>query len=143
MQQRLPLLDMGGTHMDANQKSIRNFALSPESWVLLFICLADLASTIFLVNSRDAVEANPLMAFYLEHGGTFGFALAKITMLAMPLAVAEWARRKRPRFVQQALRFTIMAYVVSYSLGVFQMNREAITAQAMGQSSPDMEITAR
>ena len=96
--------------------------LAPESVVLAVICLLDLCSTIFWVSYRHATEGNPVMAYYLTHWGIAGFAAAKMVLLAMPLLIAEYARRTNPRFVHNALRFGIIGYISLYSLGVFQIN---------------------
>src|SRR5512142_1409053 len=77
--------------------------LSRETAVILAICLADLLTTIWLVRCHGAVEANPLMRPFLDHG-LFTFVLAKSFFCLAPLAVLEWARRQHPVFVQTALR---------------------------------------
>ena len=103
--------------------------IAPESYLLAAICLLDLATTIFWVSYRNASEGNPVMAFYLEHGGTPFFIIAKLTLCVPPLFIAEWARRTRPRFVHAALRFGIFAYFTLYGLGVMHVNRaEAMNA---------------
>lgn len=96
--------------------------LSPESGLLAAICLLDLLTTCFWIRYREAVEGNPIMAWYLARGGTASFVFIKFMLCALPLFVAEWARRTRPRFVQAALRFTIAAYVTSYGVGVAHLN---------------------
>ena len=97
--------------------------IAPESYLLAAICLLDLATTVFWVSYRDASEGNPVMAFYLEQGGTPVFIAAKLMLLIPPLFIAEWARRTRPRFVHAALRFGIFAYFTLYGLGVMHVNR--------------------
>ena len=116
-----------------------------ESYTLAAICLLDLLTTLFWVSYRDAAEGNPLMAFYLKNGGTPAFIAAKLVLCAMPLFVAEWARRTRPRFVRSALRFGIIAYITLYGVGVVHVNRvdamnttDAIEAQ---QSDDRVQIT--
>lgn len=105
--------------------------IAPESWAMAAICLLDLATTLFWVSYRDASEGNPLMAFYLEHGGTPAFIAAKIVLCALPLLVAEWARRSRPQFVHGALRCGIVAYMALYAVGVAHVNAaEAAQTQA-------------
>jgi hypothetical protein len=94
---------------------------SVESIVLSTICLADLASTIFLVSYRGAEEGNPLMNYYL-HQGIGPFIFAKLILFVIPLCVAEWARRHRPKFVQQALRFAVGAYLLAYVSVFIQAN---------------------
>lgn len=103
--------------------------IAPESWVLALICLADLSTTLFWVSYRDAAEGNPLMNFYLKSFGPYAFIGAKCILFLMPLLIAEWARRHRPRFVRGALRFCVIGYLACYCLGVAQVNRTAAQAR--------------
>ena len=98
--------------------------IAPESLILATICLLDLGTTIFWVTYREAMEGNPIMAFYLHHGGTPAFIAAKMVLLTMPLLIAEWARLTNPRFVQRALRVGIAAYLTLYVLGVVHINSD-------------------
>ena len=102
----------------------RRSLVAPESLLLAAICLLDLVTTCFWIRYREAVEGNPLMAWYLASGGTPVFVFIKFVLCVLPLFVAEWARRTRPRFVHAALRLTIAAYVTSYGLGVSHLNRQ-------------------
>lgn len=112
-----------------------------ESIILSLICLLDLCSTLFWVAYRDAAEANPLMAFYLKNHGVTGFILAKCVFMAMPLMIAEWARRHNPRFVHKALRLAIFAYLTLYLLGVSQINGGAmVAARAIGIHTPATDV---
>lgn len=96
---------------------------SVETIVLSVICLADLASTIFLVSYRGAEEGNPLMSYYL-HQGIGSFIVAKLVLFVIPLGIAEWARQHRPRFVRQTLRFAIGAYLLAYVSVFLQVNSD-------------------
>lgn len=96
---------------------------SVESIVLSVICLADLASTLFLVNYRGAEEGNPLMNYYLQQG-VGSFIVAKLVLFVIPLAIAEWARKHKPQFVRQTLRFAIGAYVLAYVSVFMQVNSD-------------------
>ncbi len=102
----------------------RVYVPATESFILAAVCLLDLASTLFWVAYRDASEGNPIMAYYLTHGGTHTFILAKLVLLVMPLLIAEWARLSRPRFVQTALRVGIAAYLGLYGVGVLHINSD-------------------
>jgi len=106
----------------AHRRSYR-LPVSIETLILAVICLLDLVSTVYWVRHIDAEEGNPLMAFYLHHGGVAAFAIAKAILCFGPLAVAEWARRHHPRFVHAALRCGIAGYVGLYGLGVFHINK--------------------
>ena len=98
------------------------FVPAPESFVIAALCLLDLSSTLWWVSYREATEGNPIMAYYLTHGGTIGFALAKMVLLIMPLIIAEWARQTKPRFVRAALRVGIAGYIGAYAIGVAHIN---------------------
>lgn len=89
------------------------FGLARETWIILFICLVDMLLTVWLLQTQRATEGNPLMAFYLDNG-VWAMIGAKIVLVAMPIFVAEWARRHRPQFVHRALRFAIAVYVGLY-----------------------------
>jgi hypothetical protein len=92
-----------------------NKRLNPaaETCILLIICLPDLMSTVWLIVTNQAIEGNPVMAFYLENG--LGTAVAvKLLIAISALFIAEWARRRSPRFVHGLLRFAIAAYVGIY-----------------------------
>ncbi len=117
--------------------------IAPESYLLAALCLLDLATTVFWISYRDASEGNPLMSFYLQHGGTSVFIAAKLVLCILPLFIAEWARRTRPRFVQAALRFGIAAYFTLYGLGVMQVNSaEAINAAEAAANEQTMSVAS-
>ncbi|MGQ9455035.1 MAG: DUF5658 family protein [Armatimonadota bacterium] len=102
-------------------------ALTRESIVLICICTTDLLSTLFLLQSHGAREGNPLMAFYLKYGiGTF--VMMKLTMMILPVFIAEWSRQYRPRFVQAMLRMAIITYVGTYLVLFLTVNVGAGTS---------------
>ncbi len=84
----------------------------PETRAIAVLGCFDLLATVFLLGTRRAMEANPLATVMLAHFGPAGFALFKAMALAVPLTIAELARRKRPIFVQKALRIGLYAYLV-------------------------------
>lgn len=95
--------------------------LTRESLLLIAICTADLASTVLLLNSGGAVEGNPLMSFYLRYGiGTF--VMVKLSLVFLPVFIAEWGKQYKPRFVRTMLRATIAAYVGMYVLVFLTVN---------------------
>lgn len=95
--------------------------VSRESWILAAICAADLVTTLWFVNVYGGAEANPLMRYYLERS-TALFVLAKIVLVCGPLAVLEWARHMRPRFVTGMLRTAIALYLCLYGTVVWRIN---------------------
>ncbi len=101
--------------------------LTRESMVLIAICAADLLSTLFLLQSHGAREGNPLMAFYLRYGvGTF--VMMKLTLMILPVFIAEWSKQYRPRFVRLMLRTAIVTYVGTYMLLFLTVNLGVGTA---------------
>jgi len=98
--------------------------LARETWLLLAIGLVDLASTLYLIRMGLAREANPVMAWYLVHFGTWAFCAAKTTMLVCPLVILEWARRIKPYLGLWALRIALVGYLFVY-LGVAWRTNEA------------------
>ncbi|MEJ5251475.1 MAG: hypothetical protein HPY54_12440 [Chthonomonadetes bacterium] len=97
--------------------------LARETWLLLALGLADLASTVYLVRHGLVREANPVMAWYLVHFGMWAFCAAKTTMLVCPLMILEWARRIKPYLGLLALRIAFIAYVALYLSIVWRANQ--------------------
>ena len=95
--------------------------MARESWLLAGICLLDLATTLWLVHRYGAIEANSLMRYYL-HLGYLPFVAVKMLLVAGPLCVLEWARRRRPQFVTAMLRVAVVLYVALYASVVWRVN---------------------
>src|SRR6266542_282321 len=93
-----------------------------ESLIVGGLCLADLISTVWLIRHYNAVEANVVMRYYLEHG-LMVFAGAKVCFFMPALLMAEWCRRRNPRLITGALRLVIILYIGVYSIGVFTLNQ--------------------
>src|SRR5690349_18512926 len=106
----------GGIGMKITRK------IAKESWLLAAICVADLITTLWFVRGGGAIEANPIMRHYLDLG-VLPFILAKSTMVLGPLAILEWARTRRPRFVTSMLRVGILLYLGSYGAIVWRINQ--------------------
>lgn len=96
-------------------------SLTIESRILIVICLADLVSTLLLLSHGLALEGNPLMSFYLRFGIAV-FVAVKLALIFLPIFIAEWSMRHRPRFVRMMLRTTIAIYVSLYLLVGLSMN---------------------
>lgn len=114
--------------------------IAKESWIIAAIGLADLYSTVVFIRHHGAHEANPIFRSYWEMG-LFPFILAKMACLVCPLAILEWARRRRPRLVSFALRGAIAGYVMLYGVGFFHLNghrAEAATVVARGHFYPEV-----
>lgn len=87
--------------------------LSPESWAMMALCLADLGFTVWLLVQGHAEEANPIMRHYLEYG-IGAFVAAKLALVAAPLLIIEWGLRYRPHTVRRLARLGVCSYVGLY-----------------------------
>ena len=96
-------------------KTARRRYVLPETIAIMAICAVDLLTTIYLVARGEAYEANYLFSIILKDYGPGGFILAKVMLMALPLAVAELARKQNERFVRVALRVCIVLYVGLYA----------------------------
>ena len=105
--------------------------LMRESWILMGICLLDLASTLTLVAGRSFAEGTPLMSFYLDMG-VWAFVGAKLVLVVMPLVLAEYSRQFRPAFVKGMLRFAIVAYLATYVTLFAGFNLKALAQDIVG-----------
>lgn len=84
----------------------------PETRAIAIVGCFDLLATFFLIATHRAQEANPIMAGMLSQIGPAGLAAAKALFIAIPLTIAELARKKSPVFVPRALRIGLLAYLV-------------------------------
>ncbi len=100
---------------------MERFSIHRQAAVLIAICLFDLVSTVWVVNTGRGDEANPLMAFFLAQG-VMAFVAAKLCMVAAPVATLEWARPKRPKFVHRAYYAAFAGYLGFYAIGVAKAN---------------------
>lgn len=117
-----------------NTRGMDTMTLAKESLLLIGICVADLASTLLLLSSGGAVEGNPIMAFYLKYG-IGAFVMAKLTLVFLPIFIAEWGKQYRPRFVRKVLRATIGLYVGMYLI-VFLAANVSFISKAMASGGP-------
>ena len=92
--------------------STSNGYVLPETTAIAVVGSFDLLATIYLLATNKAHEANPLMHSILVAFGPWGFVTFKALLLGIPLAIAEYARRRTPVFVRNALRFGLAAYVL-------------------------------
>lgn len=86
----------------------------PETTGLVIIGAVDLLTTLFWLGRGEAYEANYLFNIILKDYGPIGFITAKAMLLALPLCVAELARKQNERFVKLALRICIILYIGLY-----------------------------
>ncbi len=108
--------------------------IARESWIIATIGIADLITTIVFIRHHGAQEANPLFKLYWQMG-LFAFIVAKSVCLIGPLLILEWASKRNPRFVRQALRSAIVAYLAFYSIGFLKLNAPLANADEMTEAS--------
>lgn len=94
----------------------------PETMLIALVGGGDLLFTSYLVATGQAWEGNPLMRAVLERFGGVGLVMAKATLLAGPLAVAEWARRHCEATVRRLLRLALVVYLVLWGWGLYSFN---------------------
>ncbi len=108
--------------------------ISKESWIIAVIGVADLITTIIFIRHHGAQEANPLFKLYWQMG-LFAFIVAKGVCLVGPLLILEWASKRNPRFVRQALRSAIVAYLAFYSVGFLKLNAPLANADEIPEAN--------
>ena len=101
-----------GQRMRAKMLSYRFYS---ETIMLALIAYADTVSTLWLVNTGVAVEANPVMAYYLSQGALWFIAI-KLLML-LPAFVVDINKSHNPRRVRWSLRAALILYVGIYGVG--------------------------
>jgi hypothetical protein len=89
-----------------------------QSVVMCIICLADMVSTCIVVGMGLAVEANPLMAYFMNQGIVM-FILAKSLSFVVPIFIIEYMRPryKNPILIQRFLTAGVVIYALVYILG--------------------------
>lgn len=107
--------------------------ISRESVLLALICLLDMVSTAWFFKIGSVQEANPIMRFYLD-AGILPFLAIKTLLFVGPIYVLELMRRNRPMFIRNLLRTAIALYLISYGIGVWQVNQSQGVVQA--QNAP-------
>ena len=115
--------------------------LAKESWILIILGSADLATTILWIERGMAEEANPLFHFFWNQG-LLAFIAAKYLFLLGPILLREWARWRRPRFARMGLRAGALAYVLLYGAGVARINSAQAEPLAPGLEAPIVFTTA-
>ena len=94
----------------------------PETVILVVIGGLDLISTLYFLATGQAKEANPLFGALLHQFGHIGFIIGKSAFLAIPLVIAELARKQNPQFVRNALRMAIILYIGLYLISFARSN---------------------
>ncbi len=78
--------------------------------ILAVLGIVDLISTLVLLGF-GAIEANPIFAALLRMGPVW-FILAKLVMLAGPIALIEFARSRAPKSAEQGAWVAVIAYFI-------------------------------
>ena len=95
--------------------------LSRETLYLAVLCTVDMILTAIFLSTGSFTEANPILAHYLRYGlGVM--CLVKMLSYLVPLAIAEWYRRKHPRFIRYTLRIALYLYIFGYIVGIAATN---------------------
>lgn len=86
-----------------------------ETWIVGTIATLDCLSTIYLLSTGKAVEANPLLALVASWSLTAFFAV-KMSFVIAPLGGLERIRRMpgKERLVKLMMRGGLAAYLVIY-----------------------------
>ena len=100
----------------ASTQSLHRRKVSTETVIFATICLADLISTVILVQRGVAIESNPLLAPTMRLGISC-FVVVKLASFLVPLALVEMLRPKSPAFCQLILRVGIVGYLAVYVIG--------------------------
>ena len=96
-----------------------------ETIMLGLLAYADTVSTLWLVNTGLATEANPVMAYYLKQGALW-FIGIKILMV-MPAFVVDLNKARNPRRVRLSLRAALFLYVGIYGFGTLLQTVRLLT----------------
>lgn len=94
----------------------RQRSVLTETLVLTALCVLDAVSTLVMVRTGVAREANPLLVGSLAHSDAAFLALKGATFL-VPIALLEILRPLRPKLIHHALRLSVLGYVAIYALG--------------------------
>jgi hypothetical protein len=115
--------------------------IAPSTWILAAMGILDLTMTVCLLTYTEADEANPLMSRFLSFG-IGAFILAKLASLILPLAFIEFARRRRPLFVQRATICGIAAYGALLLAGIAHFNYPRLDRPDLGNDYVRTRIAA-
>ncbi len=103
-----------------------------ETWVVGIVATLDCLSTIYLLHSGKAVEANPFLAL-VASWSLLAFFVVKMCFVVVPLAGLERIRRipGKERFVRLVMRVGMSAYLVIYFGGMLLQFRFPNLARAI------------
>ncbi|MGC8862817.1 MAG: DUF5658 family protein [Armatimonadota bacterium] len=88
--------------------------LCTESLILIGICVADMAATLFFVLKGLAVEQNPIMAACINHSAAT-FVFVKLVSFVPFIIAVELYRRRNPGFARAVCRWAIAVYLITFT----------------------------
>jgi hypothetical protein len=89
-----------------------------EIALFAIICTADMLSTVYWYTHGQALEANPVLAFWLNKSVT-AFCIAKLATFGPLLIACAIYRERYARVITPGLRIAMMTYVVVYACAIF------------------------
>jgi len=95
--------------------------VSLVSACLAAVCALDMLYTVWLVGAGAALEANPVMRFYMEIGMD-AFIAVKAFFFLGPILVLEMLRRKRPHAVHRIIGAGLVLYPICLGVGILVAN---------------------
>lgn len=95
--------------------------VSKETSILILICVLDTFSTAILWMTGIAREANPIMAWVLNHGIEAFYAI-RFGMVFLLAGLAEWYKRYDPVFVKRIMQAAIVVYIGIYIVTFISVN---------------------
>ena len=107
------------------REKVLSYKFYSETIMLGLLAYADTVSTLWLVNTGLAVEANPVMAYYLSQGALW-FIGIKLLMV-LPAFVVDLNKSRNPRRVRLSLRAALLLYVGIYGVGTLVQTVRLLT----------------
>ena len=92
-----------------------------ETVLLAFVCTLDAVSTLYLVSTGRAVEANPALAWTFDYG-SFMFLAVKLLSFVPAIVILERIRDRKPRLVKVATRAALAGYLAIYLFGTLHLH---------------------
>jgi hypothetical protein len=89
----------------------------PETVMLIAICIADMASTLWAVRMGKAAESNPVLATSLATSNA-AFVALKTALCLGPVILLELIGRYKPSLVRNAIRSCLFGYICIYVFGI-------------------------
>ena len=99
----------------------RTISILPSNLALLFIGMADLVTTTYLLHTGRILEANPIMSVVFNISPLL-FVAVKVLTLGAYVAVMEWYKHRNPDVTRIICSGTLVAYLVIFALIFFCVN---------------------